>query len=179
MKRVIAIVGVVLSVAIVVGAFIVGGGDDASEAKSPNPTVTADAQKDAVKAITNAGIRVQSEGPKKDTDSDDESGDDKNENEGKYETKKVFVSVSPNTVRIGKEFKIQVRGFTPKSTVVVTIAREGYAPSVYEIVVDKQGRGKTKDIKAPTTEGEYSVVALGPGSPGKVASTTLTVVKKK
>ena len=39
--------------------------------------------------------------------------------------------------------------------------------------------GKSKDIKAPNVAGTYSVVAVGPGTPGKAANTTLTVVKKK
>ena len=183
MKRIAAIVGVVLSVALVVGAFVLAGGDGSAEKSSPTTTEASNPPKDAVQAITNAGAKVQSLSPTKNEsndDDDDESDDDGDE--GKYETSKVFVSVSPNTVRIGKEFKIEVRGFTPKTTVIVTIASAGYTPKVYEIKVDKNGKGKTKDIKSPTTAGVYSVVAIGPGKtgqPSKVASTTLTVVKKK
>lgn len=184
MKRIAAIVGVVLSVALVVGAFVLAGGDGSTEKSSPTTTEASNPPKDAVQAITNAGAKVQSLSPTKNesNDDDDESDDDGDGDEGKYETRKVFVSVSPNTVRIGKEFKIEVRGFTPKTTVIVTIASGGYTPKVYEIKVDKNGKGKTKDIKSPTTAGVYSVVAIGPGKtgqPSKVASTTLTVVKKK
>ncbi len=179
MKRIAAIVGIVLSVAIVVGAFIVGGGDDASEAKSPS-SASVNLAKKASENITNAGAEVQSRGPVITAKDDDDDDDD---DEGKYETRRVFVSVSPSTVRIGKEFKIEVRGFKPNSTVTVTIAGPAwYTPKLYEIKVDKNGKGKSKDIKAPTVEGVYSVVATGPAKTGPsslLASTTLEVVKKK
>ena len=68
------------------------------------------------------------------------------------------------TVRIGKEFKIEVKGFTPGSKVVVTIASTGYTPTAYTIKIDKNGKGKTKDIKSPKVAGTYSIVAVAPPS---------------
>jgi hypothetical protein len=174
MKRIAAIVTVVVGVALVVGAFIVSGGDGTTEVKSPSTSEAANLSKDAAQAITNAGAKVQSLVPTPNKSD--------NENEGKYEARKAFVSVAPATVRIGRTFKIEVRGFTPGSTVVVTIAATGYSPTAIEIKnIDKNGKGESKDIPAPAAAGRYSVVAVGPGnpgSPGKVASTTLRVVEK-
>ncbi len=181
MKRAAVIVGVVLSVAVVVGAFIVGGGDNSSEAKSPTTSIKKDDVKDGTKAITNAGTQVASESPvKPEDDSDDEGDDDKG---GKYEIKKASVQASPPTLRVGKELKVEVRNFQPGETVTIAIYSSvpgGPAFVTGTLKVEKNNHGKLEFSKSKLTSlvpGSYIITALGSTS-GGTASTSLTVVKK-
>jgi hypothetical protein len=186
MKRAAIIVGVVLSVAVVVGAFIVGGGDN-SDAKGGDKVTTTSAQKGS--GIENAdetiedgknttSTQVGSGGPTT-TEKDDD------ENEGrKYEIKKASVQVSPPTLQVGKELKVEVRNFQPGETVTIAIFADGSSsPAVLTgtLKVGKNNHGKLEFPKSKLTvlvPGKYFVTALGSTS-GGTAGTNLTVVKKK
>lgn len=176
MKRAAIIVGVVLCISVVVGAFIVGGGDNASEAKGPTTTAKqSNAVEDATKAITNAGTKVASEAPKND---DDNKSDDEGK-PGKYEISKASVRVSPPTLRQGKELKIEVKNFQPGEQVLITVTpAAGGSPVISKtITVKKNNQGKLEIDKPNLPTGAYTVSATGLTSTG-FASTNLTVVKK-
>ncbi len=172
MKRASWIVGIVLAVAVAVGAFVIGGSDGSSEAKSPSTSASSsNSTKSAANKISGA-TKVQSLPPLKPTAStvDDDDDDDDDEQES-YETRKAFVGLSPSRVQTGKEVEVQVRGFKPGEK--VTIVGIGTTKT---ITTDKQGRGKVK-IKAPAV-GSYQVQATGLTST-RVATADLKVVKKK
>lgn len=185
MKRAAVIVGVVLSIAVVVGAFIVGGGDSSDAKGDTTTTVKRNELKDATKAITNAGgTKVASEGPVKpgdDSDDDDESDDEGKP--GKYEIKKASVQVSPPTLRLGKELKVEVRNFQPGELVLITITPSGGGTPVVSqtLKVEKNNHGKLElgksKLSGLVAGTSYSVVATGLTSTGS-ASTNLKVVNK-
>lgn len=174
MKRAAWIVGIVLAVAVAVGAFVIGGSDGSSEAKSPATSISNDnATKSAANQISGA-TKVQSLPPLKPkgattTTVDDDDDDD---DQDSYETRKPFVGVSPSRVQTGKNVEVQVRGFKPGETVTVSL---GNGKSV-ALKADKEGRAKKK-VKAPAV-GTYLVQAKGEISK-RVATTNLKVVKKK
>ena len=173
MKRAAWIVGIVLALAVAVGAFVIGGSDGSSEAKSPSTSISDDnSTKSAANQISGA-VKVQSLPPLKPTQStEDDDDDEDDDDQDSYETRKAFVGVSPSRVQVGKEVELQVRGFKPGETVTVSL---GNGTSI-SLKADKEGRAKKK-IKAPA-EGEYLVQAKGETST-RVASTNLKVVKKK
>ena len=173
MKRATWIVGIVLAIAAAVGAFVIGGSDGSSEAKSPTTSISDDnSTKSAANQISGA-VKVQSLPPLKPTgttvDDDDDEDDDEQDS---YETRKAFVGVSPRRVQVGKEVELQVRGFKPGETVTVSL---GNGTSI-SLKADKEGRAKKK-VKI-STEGTFLVQATG-GTSLRVASTELKVVKKK
>ena len=179
MKRVLAIVGVVLSVAVVVGAFIVTGGDGSSEAKQPTSTEASNVAKDAVQAIANAGVQVQSEAPTKGGNESDDDKKDDDKDDSKYEVKAAFIGVSPSKLQSGKDLEIEGKYFVPGDNVKIVIFIAGKDPIVDTTVkADKQGRIKLKVKKLTAPEGTYAVTATGLAS-GSFDSTTLVIVKKK
>lgn len=171
MKRASWIVGIVLAVAVAVGAFVIGGSDGSSEAKSPSTSASSsNSTKSAANKISGA-TKVQSLPPLKPTASTVDDDDDDDDEQESYETRKAFVGLSPSRVQTGKEVEVQVRGFKPGEK--VTIVGIGTTKT---ITTDKQGRGKVK-IKAPAV-GSYQVQATGLSST-RVATADLKVVKKK
>jgi hypothetical protein len=173
MKRASWIVGIVLAVAVAVGAFVIGGSDGSSEAKSPNKSASSDnSTKSAANQISGA-IKVQSLPPLKPTKSDDDDDDDNDDDDGKsYEARKPFVGVSPSRAQVGKDVEVQVRGFKPGVVVSVSLGNG----KTISLVPDKQGRAKQK-VKM-TVQGEFLVQASGDQS-FRVASANLKVSKKK
>jgi len=178
MKRATWIVGIVLAIAVAVGAFVIGGSDGSSEAKSPSTSISDDnSTKSAANQISGA-VKVQSLPPlkpSKSTEKDDDDDDDEDDDDDKkdsYETRKAFVGVSPSRAQVGKEIEIQVRGFKPREQVTVNLG-DG---SAFTLKTDKDGRAKKK-IKAPAV-GTYLVQATGVES-SRVATANLKVVKKK
>lgn len=174
MKRATWIVGIVLAIAVAVGAFVIGGSDGSSEAKSPTTSISDDnSTKSAANQISGA-VKVQSLPPLKPTQSteNDDDDDEDDDEQDSYETRKAFVGVSPRRVQVGKEVELQVRGFKPGETVTVSL---GNGTSI-SLKADKEGRAKKK-VKI-TTEGTFLVQATG-GTSLRVASTELKVVKKK
>ena len=172
MKRATWIVGIVLAIAVAVGAFLIGGGDDSSEAKSSNTSISDDnSTKSAANQISGA-VKVQSLPPLKPTATTDDDDDDDDDDQDSYETRKAFVGVSPSRVQAGKEIEVQVRGFKPGEQVTVNLGNG----KAFTVKTDKQGRAKKK-IKAPA-EGTYLVQAAGVES-SRVATANLKVVKKK
>ncbi|MFZ4719502.1 MAG: hypothetical protein ACOYMR_08750 [Ilumatobacteraceae bacterium] len=186
MKRILAIVAVVLSVGVVVGAFIIGGGDGSTEAKgSTSTTIKSNDVKSGAEAISNAGSKVASLSPApaksddKDKDKDDKGkkcGSEVND-DGKYEAKKAFVGVSPSTARAGREVELKIRNFPPCSQVTITISNGTTSVNVPVLSTDKKGRAE-KEFKAPAASTvDYVVTAVGTGSTS--ATTSLKVVNKK
>ena len=175
MKRAAWVMGIVLAIAVAVGAFVIGGSDGSSEAKSPSTSISNDnSTKSAANQISGA-TKVQSLPPLKPTKSsveDDDDDDDDDDDKDSYETRKPFVGVSPSRVQVGKDVELQVRGFKPGETVTVNL---GNGKSV-ALKADKEGRAKKK-VKAPAV-GTYLVQAKGETSK-RVATTNLRVVKKK
>ena len=181
MKRAAIILGVVLSIAVVVGAFIVGGGDNSSEAKGPTTSAKQSNEVEKATDLIEGGKNVASGGPtttekKKD---DDNKSDDEGK-PGKYEISKASVRVSPPTLRKGEELKIEVRNFQPGEKVLITVTPEaGGGPTISKtLTVKKNNQGKLEIDKPNLPEGKYVVSATGLTSTG-FASTNLTVVKKK
>ena len=182
MKRAALILGVVLSIAVVVGAFIVGGGDNASEAKGPTTTIKNEVE-DATKLIT-GGDKQASGGPTTtEKKKDDEDKSDDEGKPGKYEISKASVRVSPPTLRKGEELKIEVRNFQPGEKVTITVTPtppaggSSTALITKTLTVKKNNQGKLEIDKPNLPEGTYVVSALGQNS-GGAASTNLKVVKK-
>jgi hypothetical protein len=174
MKRAAWIVGIVLALAVAVGAFVIGGSDGSSEAKSPNTSISDDnSTKSGANQISGA-TKVQSLPPLKPakSDDDDDDEDDDDDDQDSYETRKPFVGVSPRRVQVGKELELQVRGFKPGETVTVSLGNSNWI----DLKTDKQGRAKKK-VKAPA-EGTYLVQAKGLESL-RVATADLKVVKKR
>jgi hypothetical protein len=172
MKRASWIVGIVLAVAVAVGAFVIGGSDGSSEAKSPNTSVSNDnSTKSAANQISGA-IKVQSLPPLKPTATTDDDDDDDDDDQDSYETRKAFVGVSPSRVQAGKDIEVQVRGFKPGEQITVNLGNG----KAFTLKADKEGRAKKK-VKAPAV-GTYLVQATGVTST-RVATTNLKVVKKK
>lgn len=185
MKRVIAIVAIVLSVGVVVGAFIIGGGDGSTEAKGATVTTAkSNDVKSGAQAIANAGGKVASESPAP-PKSDDKDGKDKDgkscgaevKDDGKYEAKKAFVGASPSTARTGREIELKIRNFAPCSKVTVTVSNGTNSVIVPELSTDKKGRVEY-EFKAPAaSQTSYVVTVVGTGS--KSATTSFKVVNKK
>ena len=173
MKRATWIVGIVLAIAVAVGAFVIGGSDGSSEAKSPTTSISDDnSTKSAANQISGA-VKVQSLPPLKPTGTTvDDDDDDDDDEQDSYEARKPFVGVSPRRVQLGKEVELQVRGFKPGETVTVSL---GNGTSI-SLKADKEGRAKKK-VKISTV-GTFLVQATG-GTSLRVASTELKVVKKK
>jgi hypothetical protein len=183
MKRAAIIVGVVLSIAVVVGAFIVGGGDNSSEAKGGDKATSLNAVKEGTDNLENAN-QVASGGPLKPGDKSDEKSDDEGK-PGKYEIKKAAVGVNPSTLRLGKELKVKVSNFQPGEQVLIAITPKGGGTALFtkQLKVGKNNRGELEIgekalQKAGLTVGLYTVSATGLTSGGS-ASTNLTVVNKK
>ncbi len=182
MKRAAIILGVVLSIAVVVGAFIVGGGDNSSEAKGPTTSAKQSNEVEKATDLIEGGKNVASGGPtttEKKKDDDDNKSDDEGK-PGKYEISKASVRVSPPTLRKGEELKIEVRNFQPGEKVLITVTPEaGGGPTISKtLTVKKNNQGKLEIDKPNLPEGKYVVSATGLTSTG-FASTSLKVVKKK
>jgi hypothetical protein len=171
MKRLALIVGIVLCAALGIGAFVIAGSDNHSEAKSPSTTAKNNEAKDAANEIVSALPPVP--GKHESDDKNDDGKKDDNEELDGYEAKKAFVGVSPSKVKAGKELEIEVRGFAPKIEVTVNISTSPL--TTIKLTTDKKGRAKWKGA-APTVIDTYAVIASG-GT--RSASTTLTVVAKK
>ena len=172
MKRAAWVMGIVLAIAVAVGAFVIGGSDGSSEAKSPSTSISNDnSTKSAANQISGA-TKVQSLPPLKPKGATTTTVDDDDDDKDSYETRKPFVGVSPSRVQAGKDVELQVRGFKPGETVTVNL---GNGKSV-ALKADKEGRAKKK-VKAPAV-GTYLVQAKGETSK-RVATTNLRVVKKK
>jgi hypothetical protein len=193
MKRIAIVVGIVVSIAVAVGAFVIAGDDQPTEAKAP-----ASAQKEQGSSKKESGdtknfalvvasaTRVASEGPvpRSDDKSNDSKSDDGKSDDGdkkddsdddgdKYEARKKFVGVSPSKVRVGKTVEFQVRGFAPNSTVIVEVKKAGSPTISVSVPTNSKGRGKVK-VLAPLQVGTYTVSAQG-----TLAKSTLKVEAKQ
>ena len=195
MKRTAVITGIVLSAVIAIGAFVIAGGEQPSEAKaspSNDKVVAAPEKKEqkstkdfalAVASAKKSDDKVSSESPvppgsDKSDDKDDSkdesnngSNDDSKDDDDKYEARKQFVGVSPREVKAGRSVEVQVRGFAPNSKVTVKFVKKGATTATTSVGVDvnSKGRGKLK-VPAPTVGGTYNVV---------VGSTVMTTFRVK
>jgi hypothetical protein len=189
MKRFGAVASLLLVAAIGVGAFVYAGSDNGGGKKSSAtvvkqesaPTVTTE-KKDEPKPVTSNSVASETPTPKPSSDDNvfHVGDDEKPELEG-YEARRVFVGVSPSVAVVGRQLKVEVRGFTPGETVNVTftkiVGNQATLAGGTTIVVDGRGRGKGAAV-APATGGIYSVKATGVTS-GRSAGAALKVVLKK
>ena len=183
MKRAAVIGSIVMAVAVIVGAFIIGGGDGSTtEAKSPTTTVNpALAGANAINSGKNDS-KSQSGGPTTTEKKSDDKGEG-SENEGKtctapakskYETKAAFIGLDPATVRSDKKVEFELKNFRPCVTVTVSYKVGNTTTVVATVNTDKKGKAEGKFAAPPV--GTYTITA----SDGALSdTTTLTVVKKK
>ena len=197
MKRTAVITGIVLSAVIAIGAFVIAGGEQPSEAKaspSNDKVVAAPEKKEqkstkdfalAVASAKKSDDKVSSESPvppgsDKSDDKDDSkdesnngSNDDSKDDDDKYEARKQFVGVSPREVKAGRSVEVQVRGFAGVVGGSVTVKfvdkKTGATTASVGVTVNSKGRGKLK-VPAPTVGGTYNVV---------VGSTVMTTFRVK
>lgn len=185
MKRAAVIGSIVMAVAVIVGAFIIGGGNGSTtEAKSGTTTVSpAKAGAEAINSGKNDS-KSQSGGPTTSEKQDDEGGDDKGKEckppaKNKYETKSQFLGLDPATVRSDKKVEFQVKNFRPCVSVTLSYKVGDVTTVVVSVQTDKNGKAEGK-FAAPPLGGKSSATFSITASDGALdATTTLTVVKKK
>lgn len=170
-----------MAVAVIVGAFIIGGGDGATEAKSGATTTTVNPALAGANAI-NSGkndSKSQSGGPTTSEKKDDNKGEDKGkeckaEQKSKYETKAAFLGLDPATVRSDKKVEFELKNFRPCVAVTISYKVGDTTTVVATVQTDKKGKAEGKFAAPPV--GTYELLA----SDGALSdTTTLTVVKKK
>lgn len=185
MKRAAVIGSIVMAVAVIVGAFIIGGGDGATEAKSGVTTTTVNPALTGANAI-NSGkndSKSQSGGPTTSEKKDDDKGEDKEckaPAKNKYETKSAFLGLDPATVRSDKKVEFEVKNFRPCAFVTLSYVSNSSTIIVATVQTDKKGKAEGKFAAPALPTGQSSATFDITASDGGLSdTTTLTVVKKK
>lgn len=188
MKRIAAIVGLLVCAALGVAAFVFAGNDSGGKHRS-SATIIQEPPKHSTttqKGTTSSDApettqKVASESPTPKPSSSDNNQlifhpDDHPELDG-YEARRVFVGVDPRVVRVGRQFQVQVRNFPPDIDVTITVYNLGGTAETATLHTDDKGRAKTK-LPAPPA-GSYSVEARATLAGSPTVTTGLKVVLKK
>ena len=188
MKRIAAIVGLLVCAALGVAAFVFAGNDSGGKHKSSAtiiqepPKLTTTTHKGTTSSdAPETTQKVASESPTPTPPSSDDNQlifhpDDHPELDG-YEARRTFVGVDPRVVRVGRQFEVQVRGFPTNIDVTIKVYNLGGTAETATLHTDNKGRARAK-LPAPPA-GAYSVEARATLAGFPTVTTGLKSVLKK